>query len=74
MYFRVILQKANEQNSPCPSSPTSSSPDKVEEPPSTSAGVTVSSTDELMKGIRREKTDILKEKPHSVNTDNVSVS
>ena len=70
---RVILQKANEQSSPCPSSPRSS-PEKGEEPASTSASVTVSSTDDLMKGMKREKTDILKEKPYSVNTDNISVS
>ena len=74
-HYRTILQKVKEQTS---QSPEPSSSPRQEEP--VTASVAVSSSEVLVKsgveGARRgdNKTDILKEKPHHVNVENVSVS
>ena len=71
LYFRTILQKAQEQTSLSPSSSQTAPSD--EDPSSTSVSV-VRGGVEGLGGDVRDRGDILKEKPHFVNMDNVSVS
>ena len=66
--YRGILQKVQEQTSLSPSSSQSAASD--EDPP----GPTVRVGAEGIGGEGKDRGDILKEKPHLVNTDNVSVS
>ena len=66
LHCRGVLQKVQEQTSPSSSQSAASD----EDPP----GPTVRVGAEGIGGEGRDRGDILKEKPHLVNTDSVSVS